>query len=121
MHARAARQGSAKHEADKGREGQGGVQGDEDCFHSVDGGFGEKQAKPGLTDFSGVWAYIPKMGQGAAIIIATDNDTGGRKMAGQVAASADENGRADLQIVQDLPEGEGRDWNNVVRAVAHAK
>ena len=34
---------------------------------------------------------------------------------------ADECGRADLQIVQDLPEGEGRDRNNVVRAVARAK
>jgi len=61
------------------------------------------------------------MGQGAAIILAIDNDAGGRKMAGQIAAIADENGRADLQIVQDLPEGEGRDRNNVVRAVARAK
>ncbi len=48
------------------------------------------------------------MGQGAAIIIATDNDAGGRELAGQIAAIADESGRADLQIVQDLPEGEGR-------------
>lgn len=58
---------------------------------------------------------IEKMGQGASIRIATDNDAGGRELADQIAAIAAETGRADLRVVRDLPEGEGRDWNDQLR------
>jgi DNA primase len=58
---------------------------------------------------------IEKMGQGAGIVIATDNDEGGRALAEQIAAIAAETGRKDLKIVRDLPEGEGSDWNDRLR------
>jgi len=55
---------------------------------------------------------IEKMGQGASIRIATDNDAGGRELADRIAAIAAETGREDLAIVRDLPAGEGSDWND---------
>ena len=58
---------------------------------------------------------IEKMGQGAEIRIATDNDEGGRELAEQIAAIVAETGREDLRIVRDLPEGEGADWNDRLR------
>ena len=58
---------------------------------------------------------IEKMGQGATIRIATDNDAGGRELADQIETIAIETGRADLAIVRDLPAGEGSDWNNRLR------
>jgi hypothetical protein len=61
---------------------------------------------------------IEKMGQGASVVIATDNDAGGRVLAEQIETIAREAGRADLQIVQDLPEGEGNDWNDCLKASA---
>jgi DNA primase len=59
---------------------------------------------------------IGKMGQGARVVIATDNDEPGRDLAGQIEAIAREAGREDLLIVRDLPAGEGSDWNDVLRA-----
>lgn len=66
-------------------------------------------------------AAIERMGQGrdgsfkSRVVIATDNDEGGRKLADQIEALARESGRADLDIVRDLPEGEGQDWNEVLK------
>ena len=64
---------------------------------------------------------IEKMGQGATIRIATDNDAGGRTLADQIAAIARETGREDLKIIQDLPEGEGSDWNDRLTATASSR
>jgi hypothetical protein len=50
-------------------------------------------------------AAIEKMGQGARLIIATDNDPGGRSLADQIEAL----GREDLHLVRDLGAGEGSD------------
>jgi hypothetical protein len=61
-------------------------------------------------------AAIAKLGQGARLIIATDNDPGGRSLADQIAALARETGREDLVLIRDLPAGEGEDWNDVLRA-----
>lgn len=60
-------------------------------------------------------AAIAKMGQGSRIVIATDNDAGGRDLAGQIEAIAAESGRADMDIRQDLPAEEGADWNDVLK------
>ena len=57
-----------------------------------------------------------KMDHGAAIIIAMDNDEAGRIPAGRIEALAEQTGRTDLTILRHLPEGEGRDCNDVLRA-----
>jgi len=59
---------------------------------------------------------VKRMGQGANIILATDNDEAGRVLADRIEALAQETGREDLQIIQDLPEGQGSDWNDVLRS-----
>jgi hypothetical protein len=59
---------------------------------------------------------IEKLGQGARLVIATDNDPGGRALADQIEALARQAGREDLVLIRDLPEGEGSDWNDVLRA-----
>ena len=61
-------------------------------------------------------AAIAKMGQGSRIVIATDNDEGGHKIAAEIEALARETDRSDLSIIRDLPAGEGQDWNDVLRA-----
>jgi len=59
---------------------------------------------------------IERMGQGSRIVIATDNDNGGRALAGQIEALARASGREDLAVIRDLPAGERQDWNDVLRA-----
>ena len=59
---------------------------------------------------------IEKLGQGARLVIATDNDPGGRALADQIEALARQAGREDLVLIRDLPEGEDSDWNDVLRA-----
>jgi len=63
-----------------------------------------------------IQSAIARMGQGASIIAATDNDPDGQKLAAQIKGIASESGRKDLQVLQDLPEGEGNDWNDCLRA-----
>jgi hypothetical protein len=63
-------------------------------------------------------AAIEKMGQGAKIILAMDNDAAGRALAERIEALARETGRSDLSIVRHLPEGEGMDWNDCLKARA---
>jgi hypothetical protein len=56
-------------------------------------------------------AYSP----GARLVIATDNDEPGRALAQQIEAIAPEARHEDLAIIRDLPEGDGSDWNDVLR------
>jgi hypothetical protein len=63
-----------------------------------------------------IQSAIQKLGQGARLVIATDNDEGGRTLAGQIEALAPKAGRADLHIIRDLPGEEGADWNAVLQA-----
>jgi hypothetical protein len=63
-------------------------------------------------------AAIERMGPGARIVIATDNDAGGRALSEQIDAIAAETRRRDLQIIRDLPAGEGSDWNDMLKASA---
>ena len=60
-------------------------------------------------------AAIEKMGQEASILIATDNDPAGRELASAIEAIAGEGACEGLRIVRDLPEGEGRDWNDALK------
>ena len=62
-----------------------------------------------------IQAAIERMGEGAEIVIATDNDPDGRKLADAIEALARETGRGDLRLIQDLPPREGQDWNDVLR------
>jgi hypothetical protein len=61
-------------------------------------------------------AAIGKMAKRSRLVIATDNDEGGRKLADQIAAVVRDTGRKDLAVIRDLPEREGQDWNDVLRA-----
>jgi hypothetical protein len=62
-----------------------------------------------------IQSAIQRLGEGARLILATDNDEDGRKLAETIAAFAGETGRQDIQVVFDLPEGEGNDWNAVLQ------
>lgn len=59
---------------------------------------------------------IEKMGQGASIILALDNDPAGRDLAVRIEALAHATNRDDLIVRTHLPGGEGQDWNDVLRA-----
>jgi hypothetical protein len=74
---------------------------------------------PGQPDL--IRAAAARMGQGASILIATDNDPDGRKLAGQIETAIREASRPDLRIVRDLPEGEGEDWNDRLRDAARSR
>lgn len=63
-------------------------------------------------------AAMARMPEGAAVVIATDNDEGGWVLAEQIAACATRSGRADLRLRTDLPDGAGADWNDVLCAAA---
>jgi len=68
---------------------------------------------PGQPDL--LRAAAARMGQGAATLIATDNDPDGRKLVDQIAAAIQQADRSDLRIVRALPQGEGEDWNDRLR------
>ena len=57
-----------------------------------------------------------KLSPGASILLATNNDTGGRHLAEQIKAIALATGRADLALLDSHPEREGADWNDTLRA-----
>ncbi len=63
-----------------------------------------------------IYAAIRRMPEGSTLIIATDNDAAGRELAGQIEAIAIEASPAGLRIIRDLAEGEGSDWNDLLRA-----
>jgi precorrin-6B methylase 2 len=62
-----------------------------------------------------IQSAIQRLGEGARLIIATDNDEGGRRLAEAIAAVVTETGRKDIRVVRDLPEREGADWNGVLQ------
>lgn len=63
-----------------------------------------------------IQSAIEKLGEGARLILATDNDEGGRELAAAMAALVGETGRQDIHGVRDLPQREGDDWNAVLQA-----
>jgi hypothetical protein len=50
------------------------------------------------------------------VIIAADNDAGGRKLAAEIEDAVQRAGRPDLIMIRDLPPGGGSDWNQGVLA-----
>jgi hypothetical protein len=63
-----------------------------------------------------ITAACAKLLPGATLIIATNNDDGGRHLATQLRGLALAAGREDLAILDHAPEGEGADWNDVLQA-----
>jgi hypothetical protein len=57
---------------------------------------------------------INKLPEGGTIIIATDNNPGGTRLATTIRTIAAATGREDLGIDENRPEIEGQDWNNVL-------
>src|SRR5262249_28469357 len=60
---------------------------------------------------------IQKLPQGSAVIIATDHDAGGERLAHHIRELATETGRADLDVKEHRPERVG-DWNDTLRAMS---
>ena len=54
----------------------------------------------------------------SSIILATDNDPGGDKLAAALRAVLEQLGPK-IRIVEDLPTNRGLDWNDVLRASSH--
>jgi hypothetical protein len=75
---------------------------DHACYASTGGSFGEPQARF-------IARAIAKMGPGATIVIATDNDDAGEKLAAKIADLA---GRA--TVVRDRSRV-GKDWNDCLQ------
>jgi Toprim-like len=59
---------------------------------------------------------ILRMPAGSAIVSAMDNDAAGRSLSGLIASALEACGRSDLSFVEDLPEPEGADWNDMLKA-----
>lgn len=57
-----------------------------------------------------------KLSPGASILMATNNDAGGRHLAEQIKGIVLATGREDLAPMDRHPEREGADWNDVLRA-----
>ena len=57
-----------------------------------------------------------KLSPGASILLATNNDAGGRHLAEQIKAIALATGRADFALLDSRPERDGADWNDTLRA-----
>jgi hypothetical protein len=66
-----------------------------------------------------ITAACAKLPPGATFIIVTNNDDGGRHLAVQLRGLALAAGREDLAILDHAPEGEGADWNDVLREQCH--
>jgi hypothetical protein len=78
-------------------------------------------AKTLLSDLRGADPHCHREdGVGGRIVIVTDNDEGGHKLAEQIKALVGETGRGDLCPVCDLPARDGEDWNDVLRASSPA-
>lgn len=63
-------------------------------------------------------AAISRLPAGGRVIIATDNDEGGDRLADQIMAIAEATERADMHVITDRPPTRGQDWNDVLRALA---
>lgn len=62
-------------------------------------------------------AAIERMGQGAQIIAAFDNDRGGDELSRQLRTIVASIGREDLEFFDDRPEEYGDDWNKVLSGI----
>ncbi len=65
-------------------------------------------------------AAFLKLPPGASILMATNNDAGGRHLAGEIKDIAVATGRTDLALIDRHPEREGTDWNEVLKTQAGA-
>jgi hypothetical protein len=63
-----------------------------------------------------ITASCAKLPPGATLIIATNDDDGGRHLAAQLHGLALAAGREDLAILDHAPEEEGANWNDVLQA-----
>jgi len=66
-------------------------------------------------------AALHRLAEPRWLIIATDHDDGGLRLADDWAELAERDGPADLQIALAIPPVPGQDWNNVLRASALAR
>lgn len=62
-----------------------------------------------------------KLSAGASILIATNNDAGGRHLAEQVRGIVLATGREDLAPMDSHPEREGADWNDMLGAKVQSR
>lgn len=60
---------------------------------------------------------MQKLSKGGSIIIATDQDKGGKNLAQNIKDIAAGAGREDLGIIEHRPDKEGQDWNDALRAL----
>ncbi len=60
-------------------------------------------------------AAIARMGAGAQIVAAFDNDPAGDELTAKLAELVAEFGRSDLLFGEDRPRERGADWNDVLR------
>ena len=58
-----------------------------------------------------------KLSPGAALLLATNNDAGGKHLAEQIKGIALATGRDDLALMDSRPERDGADWNDTLRAL----
>ena len=65
-------------------------------------------------------AAMDKLPKGGTALIATDNNTGGTRLAASIRDIAGTASRADLGIDEHRPEREGQDWNHVLKGMAPA-
>lgn len=71
-----------------------------------------------LEEYHNAMMRLPWQGASARLVIASDNDEGGRELADTLEALALVVNREALEILRDLPAGEGQDWNDVLRSQA---
>ena len=67
--------------------------------------------QPGL-----IQSAIQKMPEKSRIIVAVDQDSGGKKLFDRIKALFDDLGRAECVLIDGRPPGSGKDWNDVLRA-----
>lgn len=63
-------------------------------------------------------AAIERLPAGGRVIVATDNDEGGDRLADQIEALAAATERPDLVVIEDRPPVRGQDWNEVLKALS---
>lgn len=77
-------------------------------YASIGGQMNPKQ--PGL-----IREEILSMPACSQIVSAMDNDKAGHSLSKLVASAVETSGRSDLAFIEDLPEAEGADWNDVLK------
>ena len=61
---------------------------------------------------------MEKMPSGSIIVLALDNDSGGRSLSEKITAIFSAVDRPGLSLIDDCPSVEGLDWNNVLEALS---